>query len=738
VHVEADAEVLRLRAVLRDLVALSAIPAAWIGSEPPAVAAGLADALVGLLQLDFAFVRLSDPGGAGAVEVTRGSAWTSFPEWLEGRLARGAPFPGKEVVPDVGDDPARRRGFAVPVGVNGEGGVVAAACERSDFPTPMDQLLLSLAANHAAAAFQSARLIHERKRAEDELRKARNSLEVKVAERTAELQVANDELDALRRVATLVAEGVQPQELFAVVAEQVARVVNVPLVSVARYELDGTATECASFSPEGPLFPVGRRWSLEGTNVLELVRENCEAARIDDYSQLEGEIVEVVRRAGIRSTVGVPIVVAGRVWGAMVVSTTEQDPLPQGTEARLADFTELLATAIENAESREALAQLADEQATLRRLATLVAQGVRPGEVFSAVSEEVGRLLGSDTAAVVRFEHDPPAIVVVGVGRSIPGIPIGTRSALDDGLASTEVYRTGRSARIDARDWVAASGPIHEPGRRLGLTSTVASPIIVEGRLWGTLSVSAKEPLPLDAEERLKKFTELVATAIANAHSRSELAASRRRIVAASDEARRRIERDLHDGTQQRLVSLALAVRAAEADVPPDRGDLQAELSHIATGLADAVADLQELSRGIHPAILSEGGLGPALRTLARRSAIPVELDVTTDTRLPEPIEVAAYYVASEALANAMKHAQASRVEVSLATRNGRLLLSIRDDGVGGADPARGSGLVGLTDRVEALGGSIQVRSRVGDGTHITAELPLELEVGRNPEQPSA
>jgi signal transduction histidine kinase len=733
VNGETNAEVLRLRAVLRDLVALSAIPAAWIGSEPPAVAAGLADALVGLLQLDFAFVRLSDPGGAGAVEVTRGKAWMSFQEWLEGHLARSAPFPRKEVVPDVGDDSARRRGFAVPVGVNGEGGVVAAASERSDFPTPMDQLLLSLAANHAAAAFQSARLVHERKRAEEELRKARNFLEVKVAERTAELHVANDELRALHRVATLVAEGVRPQDLFAVVAEQVARVVNVPLVSVARYELDGTATECASFSPEGPLFPVGKRWSLEGTNVLRLVRENCEAARIDEYSQLEGEIVDAVRRAGIRSTVGVPIVVAGRVWGAMVVSTTEQDPLPLRTEARLADFTELLATAIENAEAREALARLAEEQVTLRRMATLVAQGVRPDEVFSAVSEEVGRLFGSDTAAVVRFEHDPPAIVAVGAGRSIPGIPIGTRWELGDGLASTEVYRTGRSARVDAMDWSSVSGPVAASARHLGLVSLVASPIIVEGRLWGTLIVLAKEPLPLDAEERLERFTELVATAIANADSRSELAASRRRIVAASDEARRRIERDLHDGTQQRLVSLGLAVRAAEADVPPDRGDLQGELSRVATGLADAVEELQEFSRGIHPAILSRGGLGPALRTLARRSPIPVELDITADTRLPEPIEVAAYFVASEALANATKHAQASRVDVSLATRNRSLLLSIRDDGVGGADPGRGSGLVGLTDRVEALGGSIRVRSRPGDGTHITAELPLELEAVGEP-----
>jgi PAS domain S-box-containing protein len=551
-----------------------------------------------------------------------------------------------------------------------------------------------------------------------------------VARDVTDRRVASAELNALHRVATLVAEGVQPQDLFAVVAEEVARVVDVPLVSVARYEPDGTATECASFSPEGPVFPIGSRWSLEGTNVLRLVRASSEAAHIDDYSGLEGEIVDAVRRIGIRSTVGIPIVVAGHLWGAMVVSSTEQ--LPEGTEARLADFTELLATAIANAESREALQQLADEQAALRRVATLVAQGVRPVEIFWAVSEEVGRLFGSDQAAVGRFDPDGPAIVLVGLGKTQE------RWELDDFLASAEVFRTGRSARADERSWASAGGPTAARLRSLGLVSTVASPIIVDGRLWGAIVVATQdEPLPVDIEERLEKFTELVATAIANADSRAELAASRRRIVAASDEARRRIEQDLHDGTQQRLVSLALAVRAAEANTPPDRGDLRAELSPIATGLADAVADLQELSRGIHPAILSQGGLGPALRTLARRSTIPVELDVTTDARFPEPIEVAAYFVVSEALANATKHAQASRVEVSLATRNGRLLLSIRDDGVGGADPARGSGLVGLADRVEALGGSIHVRSRPGDGTHITAELPLELELERNPEQPS-
>jgi signal transduction histidine kinase len=257
--------------------------------------------------------------------------------------------------------------------------------------------------------------------------------------------------------------------------------------------------------------------------------------------------------------------------------------------------------------------------------------------------------------------------------------------------------------------------------------SQIGSPIVVEGRLWGALTVVTRdESLPPGIEERLEKFTDLVATAIANADSRAELAASRRRIVAASDEARRRIERDLHDGTQQRLVSLGLAVRAAEAVVPPGQAELAAMLSRIATGLDDAVEDLQEMSRGIHPAILSHGGLGPALRAMARRSTIPVELDVTTDRRFPESIEVAAYFVASEALANASKHARGSHIAVSLATRDSDLLLSIRDDGLGAADPARGSGLIGLTDRVEALGGSIRIDSRAGDGTQIIAELPLE------------
>src|SRR3954467_8350314 len=280
-RVDTDADVLRLRAGLRDLVALSAIPAVWIESEPPAVAAGLADALVGLLQLDFAFVRLSDAGGAGAVEVTRGSAWTSFPEWLDGRLATSAAFPRTEVVPDVGDDSARRRGLAVPVGVNGEGGVVAAASERSDFPTQMDQLLLSLAANHAAVAFHGACLSHERKPAGEELRKARDELELKVAERTAELHLANEELSALRRVATLVAQGVEPVEIFSAVSEEVGRLFASDLAAVGKFEHDPPANVVVGLTKSIDGVTIGSRLELDESMASAAVYRTGRSARVD-------------------------------------------------------------------------------------------------------------------------------------------------------------------------------------------------------------------------------------------------------------------------------------------------------------------------------------------------------------------------------------------------------------------------------------------------------------------------
>jgi signal transduction histidine kinase len=242
------------------------------------------------------------------------------------------------------------------------------------------------------------------------------------------------------------------------------------------------------------------------------------------------------------------------------------------------------------------------------------------------------------------------------------------------------------------------------------------------------MSVSSRqpEPLPTDTESRIADFAELVATAIANAEARSALTASRARVVAAADETRRRIERDLHDGIQQRLVSLGLEFRAAQATVPPQLGELEGVLSRVAEGLASVFDELREISHGIHPAILSEGGLEPALRALCRRSAVPVELDLRAERRLPQPVEVAAYYVVSEALTNAAKHAHASVVNVELETPDAILQLAIRDDGIGGADPGQGSGLVGLSDRIEALGGTLQVTSPAGNGTTLLIGVPLE------------
>ncbi|HVW44837.1 MAG TPA: ATP-binding protein [Amycolatopsis sp.] len=384
-----------LQATLRDLVALSAIPAMWVGQEPPAVVTGLADALTELLRLDFVFVRLSDPASAGAVDVTRGRAWKSFPAWLRRHAAPSTQFPARTLVVDIADDLVPCRGVAIRIGVNGGGGLVAAASERDDFPTAIEQLLLSLAANQAATAFENARLIQERRRVEEELRQARDGLEVKVAERTAELD-----------------------------------------------------------------------------------------------------------------------------------------------------------------------------------------------------------------------------------------------------------------------------------------------------------------------------------------RSRAELAASRARIVTAADETRRRIERDLHDGVQQRLVTTILALRGIQAAVPP--GDpLEDELTDAAAGLAGALDELAEISRGIHPAVLAKGGLAAALEALARRSPVPVNLELGTRTRLPAPIEVAAYYVVCEALTNVAKHAEASAARVTVAVRDDILELSIRDNGRGGADTNHGSGLIGLADRVDALGGTIEIVSPIGAGTALTVMLPV-------------
>ncbi len=376
-------------------------------------------------------------------------------------------------------------------------------------------------------------------------------------------------------------------------------------------------------------------------------------------------------------------------------------------------------------ESRGALGLLLDQQAALRRVATLVAQGVSPTEVFDAVTVEVGRLLRADSTRLLRYE--PDGTVTVAAARSAPSvdIPVGTRLAVEGENIPSLVMRTGRPARMESLE--GAAGASAALLRELGIRSAVGAPVVVEGRLWGVVVAAWTKQMALSEEDevRIAEFTELVATAIANAEGRAELQASRARVVAAADETRRRIERDLHDGIQQRLVSLGLEVRAAEAAVSTGAPEVKAQLSRAAKGLAGVVEELQEVSRGIHPAILSKGGLAPAVKSLARRSAVPVELDVRAPGRFPEPVEVAAYYVVSEALTNVAKHAEASVVEVSVERQGSLLRVAVSDDGVGGATPGRGSGLVGLRDRVEALGGRLEIASLAGSGTSVTATLPV-------------
>ena len=377
-------------------------------------------------------------------------------------------------------------------------------------------------------------------------------------------------------------------------------------------------------------------------------------------------------------------------------------------------------------EDRAELRRLADEQAALRRVATLVARGGPPDQLFSAVTREVGLLSGADLARMERYEVDGSVIGVAVWSRHYEQLAVGTRFTLEGASIAARVLETKGPVRVDS--FAQASGPIAQEARELGIRSSVGCPIVVAGRLWGVIAASSRSDVvfPAETESQMAEFTELVATAIANAENQAELRASRARIVAASDLTRRLIERDLHDGVQQRLVSLSLGLRAATSDIPSGLGEVEEGLAQVASGLGGVLEDLREVSRGIHPAILAEGGLGPALTTLAKRSPIPVELDVQAEGRLPEPVEVTAYYVVSEALTNAAKHAQASNVQVTLDVQGSMLRIAVHDNGLGGADPTRGSGLLGLKDRAEAIGGTIVLESRHEAGTSLVAELPLD------------
>ncbi|MGH3645028.1 MAG: GAF domain-containing protein [Mycobacterium sp.] len=561
----------------------------------------------------------------------------------------------------------------------------------------------------------------------------------------AELRASRDELSALaeqqaalRRVATLVARGVSPSEVFEAVADEMARLVHVSHATVSHYEAEEFIPVAIYHGGRRQKLPEGLRLPLAGDNVAARVFRFGRTARMDSHDNAPGTHAARIRELGVRSAVGVPIIVDGSVWGAAIVGSSAPEPLPPDTEARTGDFADLVATAIANAAtraelqaSRDELSVLAEQQAALRRVATLVARGTSPSEVFSAVADEMARCLGAGNSSVNSFENG--VVTVVAVAAVAPGIKrapvVGERHRLLDGdNIATRVFHTGRPARLEGVEFQNAAGFIAEGLRKMGLRSTVGVPIIVDERVWGMAALGwlRPEPLPPDTEARMSDFADLVATAIANAATRAELIASRARIVAAADEGRRRLERDLHDGAQQRLVALGLQLRLAEASVPPELQALGEQLGDITSGLTGVMADLQEISRGIHPAILSKGGIGPALKTLARRSAVPVTLELAIDRHLPDSVEVGAFYVVSEALTNAAKHAHAAQVTVGARAEDDVLSLSISDDGIGGADLGKGSGLIGLRDRVEALGGRMRIVSSAGSGTSLDVTIPLD------------
>jgi signal transduction histidine kinase len=417
---------------------------------------------------------------------------------------------------------------------------------------------------------------------------------------------------------------------------------------------------------------------------------------------------------------------------ALLAGTASRRRVRLGGERRLAISGTLFALEddligmVLDAGAYEALAQLAEEQSALRRVATLVASSPEPEEVFQAVAEEAGRLLHVRSAATVRYEGGQAWTVGRWADENDPGgFIVGTSVPLadSDGLTAI-VARTGRPARIE--NYRDVRGRAAELMRANGFQSAVAAPIVAGGRIWGLVLVASVESLGPDAETRLAGFAELVALALESAEARAELNASRVRILEAGVTERRRLERNLHDGAQQRLVALAVQLRMLEKKLgdPEPAAKLLRGAAH---ELEQALAELRELARGLHPAVLSDRGLAPALETLASRSPLPLSVEGVPEERLAEPVEAAVYFVVAESLTNAVKHAEASELRVVMRAEASELRVEIADDGRGGADPlaGNGSGLRGLADRVEALGGQLAVESPPGAGTTVRAVLPL-------------
>ncbi|HEY2603026.1 MAG TPA: GAF domain-containing protein [Thermoleophilaceae bacterium] len=537
-------------------------------------------------------------------------------------------------------------------------------------------------------------------------------------ERLAEQQAA------LRRVATLVAREAPPADVFEKVVEQLANVLGDVDCSLWRDDHDGTATMVAVWGERlSSAVGVGNRMPVDGNGVVATVLREGRPFRVRGYAHATGAIAEHGHALGIRSAVGCPILVRGEIWGAVGAARYVQDAFAPDVESHIARFAELVATAIANADARTEVERLAKQEAALSRVATLVAEGAPPSAVLDAVAGEMQALLDADQVALNRFESADEMTVLAHRGLDVGRTPVGSRVSTAGESVTAVVRRTGRPARMDNYDGV--EGAIAELARDTGLRCSVSAPIVVDGRLWGLITASWKTATspPADTEQRMVQFAQLLDTAIANADSREQLMASRARLVTEADHARRQVVRDLHDGAQQRLVHAIVTLKLAQRALHEGDGKTDALVDEALEHAERGNAELRELAHGILPSVLTRGGLRAGVDTVVQRLDLPVRVDIPDD-RFPADIEASAYFVVAEALTNVVKHSHAESAEVKASVRDGSLYVEVRDDGVGGADDT-GHGLVGMNDRVTALGGRVTIESPTGAGTVLVARLPL-------------
>lgn len=530
----------------------------------------------------------------------------------------------------------------------------------------------------------------------------------------ADLLAMADQQSALRSVAELAAQAVPAEQVLDAIAQQAARLAGVDFTLLLRYEPDGSS-EIVAYDGAPTGFAVGMHASAEGDGSVHRVWRTRRAARVDDLAAAKGRWPEMAARQGYSTSAGVPILIQGELWGAIIV-VGRAGTLPVTIPKQLTDFAEITATAIAAAQSRRQLRALADEQAALRRVAEEVARGADLGVVFSTVAHEASRLLGAPATALLRFDPDDVAVVVA--AHDSPA-DLGLRVPSHPGTPVGHVRTSGGPVRVDSF----AGTPLAALAAELGVAAGVAVPVVVEGRVWGTLTTSTPgAPAPAGTEERLLPFAELAAAAIANAENRAKLTASRARVIATADETRRRVLRDVHDGAQQRLVHAILALKAARDELASGRS-AAALVTEALTNAELANRELRDVVRGILPVSLTSGGLGPGLGSLVADLPLPVDLHVSVP-RLGPQLETTAYFIVTEALTNAVKHAHATRARVVLALESDELTIEVADDGVGGADPALGTGLTGLLDRVEAGEGTFDLTSPLGSGTTLRVTLP--------------